>query len=167
MFADVNIEMLINPSVQPVVMATATRRKSRPAGAGLSSVILQCTGTSQIRSNDGTVTSRDTQDIRVNLDFRNKTGQVFGVVPTLGGELIFKEPQPLTITNGIASFQSAPLGPERTTAPLQIDLNSGAMSIRNRHLLGRAFGAIPLYNTFEMAGYCKPLNQRLPIVPRT
>ena len=167
MFADASVEMLMNPPVQPVVMATAPRRKSAPAGAGASSVILQCSGTSQIRSNDGTITSRDSQDIRVNLDFRRKTGQVFGVVPTIGGELVFKEPQPLTISNGIASFQSAPLGPERTTAPLQIDLNSGAMMIRNRHLFAKAFGSIPLYNTFEMSGYCKPLNQRLPIVPRS
>jgi hypothetical protein len=147
---------------RPAVHAVAQRKAPpRPARA----VHLTCQLDWIVRSNDGRIANRGTSAPSVQLHYAVGKLQFYGLVPTIGSEHIFLDWANFRVVNGMITFNGAPLGLDRATATARLDLQTGAFQYQNRHQLMNVFGAIPLYNTYDISGYCKPKANRGAVIP--
>jgi hypothetical protein len=145
--------------------ATPPKRRTRPAAVKPKELHLACELQSVIRSNDGRITEQGRYSFSFQFNQTTKKVNAYGVVPTFGDELIFDKPVTFRSEGGIIRFPSAPLGIDRVVQDVQIDTSSGAMTYLNRHQAFSVFGAIPLYNSFALSGYCKPKAASGPVIP--
>lgn len=138
-------------------------RKSIPRPARV--VHLTCQLDWTVRSNDGRVANRGTIAPSVQIHYATSQLQFYGLVPTIGSEYIFLDWSRFRVVSGIITFSGAPLGLDRATATARLDLQTGAFQYQNRHQLMNVFGAIPLYNSYDLSGYCKPKTSRGAVIP--
>ena len=146
--------------------ATPPKRRPRaPVVARPKELHLVCDLQSVVRSNDGRITEQGRYNFSFQFNQTTKMVNAYGVVPTFGDELIFDKPVPFRTAGGVIRFPSAPLGIDRVVQDVQIDTSSGAMTYFNRHQAFSVFGAIPLFNSFALSGYCKPKASTGAVIP--
>lgn len=141
------------------------KRKATAVAAKPRVIDLVCRGEMIVRSNDNRIADRTNQTFSVRINYTKKTANMYGIVPTLGGELVFPDVSPLTVDGDVLSFPSKPLGNNRVVTSLQIERNSGAFTFRNRHQWAAVFGAVPLFETLEMSGRCDVDRRTAPRIP--